>query len=229
MKWLSLAVLALVGCSKPSAPKKTVVVDVYTDVVCPWCYLGTERLDRVVASIPEMAVTYRHHAFFLNPDVPEAGVELAPMLEQKTGRKASEMFAVVERAAHESNVPLELAKQPKTYPTILAHTVIRFAAAHGKAREAERAIMHAYFLDAQNIADRTVLATLCQQIGLDREALTKALADPQQIQLTHDEAQASVAAGVHSVPQFVFAGGQRLSGARSEEELRAALLASAPQ
>src|SRR5687767_11897023 len=107
-------------------------IDVYADIVCPWCFIGLRRLDAALSSMGRAAdVEMRHRPFILHPDAPVQGIDLRAMLETKYGVDPGRIFQRVEFAACEAGIPLDLSKQRYTYSTLAAHTLLRHAGARG--------------------------------------------------------------------------------------------------
>ena len=219
--------------SGPAAPasapvSQPIVVDVYTDLVCPWCFIGTERLDRVIAA-SELGprVVVRHHAFLLNPDTPAEGIDVAAYLRAKTGREPAEMFGRVEAVARASGIALDLSRQPRLYSTIGAHALLRRAGERGAQRALERALFRAYFLDGTDLTNLSALISIAAQHGFSEDEARRIAEDPSELAAVREETQQGAARGVRGVPFFVFPGGRTLSGAQSEETLRAALAEAA--
>jgi predicted DsbA family dithiol-disulfide isomerase len=219
------------ACSRPAAPEapvvaqKTAVVDVYTDLVCPWCFIGTERLDQAIAQ-SGVKVELRHHAFLLNPDVPPDGIDVAQHLRD-LGRDPSQAFAQVEAFAHQSGIALDLSKQPRMHSTAFGHALLAAAAAKGTQRALERDLFRAHFMESKNIADAQVLTELAQRHGFTADEVETILQDANAQASVRREAQEASSQGVRGVPFFIFGNGQRFSGAQSVETIRAALEASA--
>ena len=199
-------------------------VDLYSDVVCPWCLIGNERLEHVrVALLPEVELRVTHHPFMLDPSTPPEGHDVAAMLRQKYGADPARMFAHVESAARESGIPLDLSKQPRSYPTLAAHTLARWARQHGKEREIVRALHAAHFLEARNVADPAVLADIAAAHGLSRDEALALVSDEHALADTRRAADEGVRRGVTGVPFFVLGGRLALSGAQPEEVLKKAI------
>ncbi len=218
------SVVMLAACSKP-APQKTAVVDVYTDLVCPWCFIGMERLDQAAAQ-SGVKVEIRHHAFLLNPDVPPEGIDVAQHLRE-LGRDPSQAFAQVEAFARSSDIALDLSKQPRMHSTVFGHALLAAAATKGTQRALERDLFRAHFLESKNIADARVLTELAQRHGFTADEVEALLQDANTQANVRREAQAASSQGVRGVPFFIFGDGERFSGAQSVEKLRSALEASA--
>lgn len=227
MRFAALAaLLTLISCK--SAPvEKPIVVEVYADMVCPWCFVGTERLDAAVAqSGLGQRVVIQHKTFLLNADTPPEGIDVAQMLREKTGREPKELFARVESFAKESGIALDLSKQPRQYSTVKGHALLRHAAKKGTQRGLEQALFRANFMDGKNISDEATLISLATPHGFTADEVTRIVNDPQELEATRAEAIAASRQGITGVPFFVFPNGQRLSGAQPTETLKAALLAS---
>jgi predicted DsbA family dithiol-disulfide isomerase len=214
---------------RPEPSAAPIVVEVYTDLVCPWCFIGTERLDRAIAASGLGArVVVRHRAFLLQPDTPEEGTDIRAYLQAKTGREPTEMFRRVEAVAKESGIPLDLSKQPRLYPTIRAHALLRRAAERGTDRALERALFRTYFLDGSDLTNLSTLVSLATQHGFSEADARRIVNDPAGHTAVRQEARQASARGITGVPYFVFPGGRTLSGAQSEQALLAALTESTP-
>ncbi|WP_187344861.1 DsbA family oxidoreductase [Cystobacter ferrugineus] len=199
-------------------------IDVYSDIVCPWCFIGTERLARALESLG-MASTARvtHQTFMLRSDTPRTGSNLHEELRAKYGVDPRAMFERVESAARESGIPLELSKQPLTYPTQWGHTLLRHAGAKGTQNALARALFHAYFLEGRDIADPVELRRLAVAHGFTDEEATRLLEDPRELELTQRESDEAHQRGIRGVPFFVFNDRFAVSGAQPESVLREAI------
>ena len=197
-------------------------IDVFADVVCPWCFLGAERLDRVLASFAH-PVRVIHHPFFLNPDTPPEGDDVPARLRRKYGVAPEQLWARLEAEARKSDLALDLSKQRWSYPTARAHTLLRHAAAKGTQRALVKAFYQAYFQDARNIHDPETLADIAAPHGFTADEVTQLTTNESELDATRAEARAVAAAGVDGVPLFVF--GQRLAvaGAQSEIVIKGAI------
>ena len=197
------------------------VVDVFSDVVCPWCFIGNERLEHALASLEHVAsITVNHHPFALQPDTPPEGINIPDMLRTKYGQDPRAMFASVEGAAKESGLALDLSKQTTMYPTTSAHTLIRHAAAKGTQRALASALFVAYFVDAKNIGDVDVLAAVAVHHGFTPDEVKAILANPAEAAATRAEMAEAARQGIRGVPFFVFNQQLAVSGAQTERVFR---------
>ena len=210
--------------AEPAPIAQPLVVEVYTDLVCPWCFIGTEALDRAIASSSVgRRVVLRHKSFLLNPDTPAEGIDVASYLREKTGREPSAMFSRVEAVARANGIELDLSKQPRMYPTIHAHALLRNAEKRGTQRALERALFRGYFLEGKDFTNLDTLVAVAAQHGFTEEEARRIVQDPAELSAVREEAREASMRGVRGVPFFAFPGGRTLSGAQSEDVLRAAL------
>ncbi|WP_323015325.1 DsbA family oxidoreductase [Devosia sp.] len=197
---------------------KLLKIDVFTDVVCPWCLVGSVRLDKAIADLPEdIEVEVENHPFYLDPNTPEEGVVVADMLREKYGRDPSEMWARVEGEARKSGIALDLSQQPRMFPTRKAHTITRLAKPLGIQHELANAIAEAYFLEHRQVHDDNVLADIAVQFGFDRGDALDAMNDAHELAITEQLANDAAAQGIRGVPFFIFGEKYALSGAQPDE------------
>jgi predicted DsbA family dithiol-disulfide isomerase len=204
-------------------------IDLYTDVICPWCLIGQRRLDKVLTErVPNLVVDIRHHPVLLMPDVPAAGLYIADLLRARHGvTDLKAAFSRPEAEARASGLDLDLSRQPLAYPSQSAHALILAARERGTQHVLAVAISEAYFLQARNIADAEVLADIAADHGFDRVEARAIALDPGQRKRIELEAAKSAAAGVRSIPHFVFGGRVAINGGRSEDEIASSMLEAA--
>jgi predicted DsbA family dithiol-disulfide isomerase len=200
----------------------TVAIDLWTDIVCPWCFIGVERLEKLVASM-KADVEVRHHPFQLDPSTPPEGRNIREWLSKKYGRDPTPMFANVEAAAREGGLALDLSKQPIVYPTLAAHTLIASAKTPAAGHALARALFHAYFVDAKNIADAETLAVIAEPHGFARDETIALVTSPAALAETREAVSESRRLGIQGVPFFLFGEKLAVSGAQPEAVLREAI------
>ena len=202
----------------------TLDVDLVSDVVCPWCFVGSHRLDRVLAALarerPELTIVVHHHPFELMPGTPRSGTNVPEMLRKKYGTAPEKLWARVEAQAAESGLALDLKKQPMAYPTLPAHTLARLGRETGVERALHRALFSAYFEGAEDIADPDVLAAIGQAHAIDPVRARTFVQDDAELELTRNEAKIWQQHGVTGVPFFVFGEKLAFSGAQPEAVIR---------
>ena len=197
-------------------------IDIISDFVCPWCYIGKRHLDALRA---EADIETRWHPYFLNPDVPPGGVNRAEMMVAKFGsvERARELGRVVEEAARQAGLFLDLGVVERVPNTADAHRLMRWAAGQGVADALAESLFAAHFADGRDIGDAEVLADLAAAAGLDRALVAELLAgdaDREAVQAQADQARAS---GVSGVPTMVFDRRLAVVGAQPVEALRQAI------
>jgi predicted DsbA family dithiol-disulfide isomerase len=203
---------------------KLLKIDVFTDVVCPWCLVGSARLDQALANLPDdIEVVVENHPFYLDPSVPPEGVDVGQMLQEKYGRDPKEMWARVEGEAAKAGVTLDLSKQPRMFNTAKAHTITRLSKPNGNQHELANAIADAYFLEHRQINDDNVLADIAVEFGWDRGDALDAINDENELSITAQLATSAAQQGIQGVPFFVFAEKYALSGAQPDEVFAQAL------
>jgi predicted DsbA family dithiol-disulfide isomerase len=199
-------------------------IEVFTDIVCPWCLVGSVRLDQALARLPaDVEVDVENHPFYLDPNTPAEGVVVADMLREKYGREPQEMWARVESEASASGIELDLSRQPRAFPTAKGHTLARLARVKGTQHDLANAIAAAYFLDHRQINDDDVLADIATGFGYAREEALQVMHDPDELGTTHDLAIAAAQQGIQGVPFFVFDGRYAMSGCQPQEVFDRAL------
>jgi predicted DsbA family dithiol-disulfide isomerase len=197
---------------------KTIKIDLFTDVVCPWCLIGAARLDQAIARLPEdVVVDVENRPFYLDPTTPEEGVDVGAMLAEKYGREPAEMWARVEGEARKSGIDLDLSRQPRSYPTAKAHTLVRAARVKGTQHALANAIAAAYFLGHEQINDDAVLAGIAVEHGFARDEALQVMHDADALGETHDLAMEAARQGIRGVPFFIFDNRFAVSGCQPDE------------
>ena len=197
---------------------RTLKIEVFTDVVCPWCLVGSARLDQAIAALPpDVSVEVENHPFYLDPNTPPEGYDVAEMLRKKYNREPKEMWARVEGEAKKSGIDLDLSQQPRSFPTQKAHTITRLAKAKGTQHELANAIASAYFLEHRPINEDAVLVEIATRFGFTAEEAAAAIADPTQLAETEELAVSAAQSGINGVPFIIFANRFAVSGAQPQE------------
>ncbi len=206
-------------------------IDVVSDVVCPWCFIGKRRLEAALARLrdtePDLPIDVRWHPFQLNPDLPPDGVDRKSYLTAKFGGpgRAREVYARVEAAGRTVDIPFAfdgIARQPNTRD---AHRLIAWAQSRreGDPDALVERLFRAYFLEGRFVGDRDELARLAADAGYDADDARACLASDAFVAEIADADRQARALGVSGVPFFVFGGKTALSGAHEPETLLAAI------
>jgi predicted DsbA family dithiol-disulfide isomerase len=200
-------------------------IDVVSDVVCPWCYIGKRRLERALESVKDIPVEVHFRPFFLNPWVPREGMAREAYLETKFGsvEKYHAMAPRVVEAAASEGLQYNskaISRQPNT---IDSHRLIRWAEAQGAAPAMKQKLMDLYFRDGADLTRHDVLADAAASVGLDRETVLAKLASGDDVEAVTAEAEGASQAGIQGVPTFILDGKYALSGAYPSEQLAEAI------
>jgi predicted DsbA family dithiol-disulfide isomerase len=202
-------------------------VDIVSDVVCPWCYIGKRRLEAALVARAGPLPEVRWHPFQLNPDIPAGGVDRRAYLEEKFGgpERAREIYARVEAAGNEVGIPFrfdKIARQPNTSD---AHRLIAWvqASAPASADHLVERLFEAYFTDGVDIGVVDELVRLAGESGCDPEAARTYLESAAgRAELTEADARMK-SMGISGVPFFIFNRRVAVSGAQPPELLADAL------
>ena len=191
-------------------------LDVISDPVCPWCYIGKANLDRALGANANHPFEVEWHPFQLNPDMPPEGRDRREYLETKFGGKARaiEVYARVEQAAREAGLEIDFAAIPRIPNTLDAHRLIHWAGLEGRQTAVVSALFKAYWKEGRDIGDRATLAAIAGKCGLDKamaERLLGTTADAEDIRARDEHARTR---GVSGVPCFIIANQYVLSGAQ---------------
>lgn len=193
-----------------------VKLDIFSDPVCPWCYIGKGLLDRALEGKPDHPFTIEWHPFQLNPDMPADGADRATYLEARFGGrdKAVAIYARVEQAAQDAGLVIDFAAMKRMPNTLNAHRLIHWAGLEGRQGAMVSALFRAFFREGRDIGDSATLALLSAEAGMDREVTARLLAsDADRAEIAARDAHAR-SRGVTAVPTFVIANQYALSGAQ---------------
>ena len=199
-------------------------IDIGSDVVCPWCYLGEKRLE---AALAEEAgpVEVRWRPYQLDPTIPEGGLDRKEYMAKKFGKSGRVQSAHdnLTRLGAELGLPFAFDKIKRTPNTLDAHRLIRWAASAGVQAEVADRLFKAYFVEGRDIGDRAVLIEIAGECGLDANLVEKLLADGADVDLVRQEVEQAQAMGVSGVPFFIFNGRIGVPGAQEPSVLRQAM------
>jgi predicted DsbA family dithiol-disulfide isomerase len=211
------------------------VVDIVSDVVCPWCYIGKRKLEMALAELavrePAIAVTRRWHPFQLNPDLPPDGIPRDAYLEAKFGgqARAAEIYSRVKRVGEEVGILFDfdrISRQPNTFD---AHCLIAWAQQRGDAFATDlllERLFRAYFIEGRRLSDRDELINIASGAGLPEDEARSLLASTTGRSDVEAEDREARAVGIGGVPFFIFNGRTAVSGAHDPQTLLEAIAAA---
>jgi predicted DsbA family dithiol-disulfide isomerase len=207
------------------AERATLPVDMVSDVVCPWCYVGKRLLEIAIAAKPEIPVEVRFRPYFLNPWVPREGISREEYLIAKFGsveRYNSGNNRVAEAAAS-LGLPYARERIKRQPNTLDCHRLIHWADEVAAAARMKQRLMTLYFAEGGDLTDREALVGAAADCGLDAERVRALLASDTDVALIEGEAQAAKESGIEAVPCFIFGGVIAVSGAQAPEYLAATI------
>lgn len=203
-------------------------IDVISDVVCPWCYVGKRRLEDALAqwtrAHPDQAVpVVRWHPFQLNPDLDPAGMSRADYVSNKFGPRAASVYDRVTAVGASVGIPFNFAGIQRQPNTLKAHALIAVAQAGSEQDRLVQALFDAYFIDNLDLTDDEVLVGVATGAGILSERARQALDDQGLLaQVAQADAKAR-SLGISGVPFFIVNGQYAVSGAQEPEQLLAAM------
>src|SRR3984893_18495572 len=209
----------------PMSSLKPLQIDIVSDVVCPWCYIGKRRIENALALAPDVTVEINWRPFFLNSWVPREGISRDEYLTTKFGSvEAYKGIAgrVVAAASEEGLVyhPELVKRQPNT---IDCHRLIHWAEANGKSAEMKQRLMELYFRDGGDLTNVDTLVQAAADVGLDADDVRRRLGADEDVELISGQAQEASDKGISGVPTFAFAQKYSVSGAQPADQLARAI------
>lgn len=191
-------------------------LDILSDPICPWCYIGKAQLDRALEQRPDHPFAVEWHPFQLNPEMPAEGMDRRAYLEAKFGGKqgAFEAYKPVVEHAAKAGLEIEFDKIETVPNTLDAHRLIHWAGIEGKQTPVVSALFRAYFKEGRDIGAPEVLADIADSAGLDAAAILKLLASDADAEAIRERDTHSREMGVSSVPTFIVASQHAVPGAQ---------------
>ncbi|MGH1329506.1 MAG: DsbA family oxidoreductase [Paracoccaceae bacterium] len=193
-----------------------VKLDIISDPICPWCYIGKAQLDRALEANPDHPFEIEWHPFQLNPDMPEGGMDRVEYLEHKFGGKdgAVKAYAPVLEAAEAAGLNIDFGAIKRTPNTINAHRLIHWAGIEGRQTAAVSALFKAYFVEGRDIGDVDTLADIADSLGMDAALARRLLNTDEDIEEIRARDAHTRERGVTGVPTFVVAQQHAVPGAQ---------------
>jgi predicted DsbA family dithiol-disulfide isomerase len=200
-------------------------IDMVSDVVCPWCFIGKRRLEKAIALKPNIPVAVRFYPYFLNPWVPRAGISREEYLVTKFGsveRYNTNAKRVAEQAAGEGLTYAfdKIKRQPNTLD---CHRLILWAGDIGNSARMKQRLMDLYFTEGGDLTDSDVLVQAGADCALNAARVRELLASDQDVARVEQEANSAKEAGIDGVPCFILGGMMAVQGAQSPEHLAQAI------
>lgn len=206
-------------------PSDVIEIDVISDVMCPWCYIGKRRLEKALAMVPDVPVDIRWRPFQLDHTIPETGMDRKEYLRNKFGsdEQAAQVYGPVRAAGKDEEIPFEFDKITISPNTLNAHRIIRWAMAEGVQNAVVERLFQLYFIEGANLTDKTVLADAAVEAGLERAVVERLLESDADLAETKAEISQAQQMGVTGVPAFIIGNRYAVMGAREPEAIAQAI------
>ena len=205
--------------------RRPIRIDVVSDVVCPWCFIGKCRLEKALALASDVPVEVHYRPYYLNEWIPAEGMSREEYLTTKFGSpdRYKDIARRVQAAAAAEGLVYAVEKMSRQPNTRDAHRLIRWAEGIGKAPEMKQRLMDLYFTEGADLSNEAVLVQAAADVGLDPEDVRAALDSDKDIAEIEQEVNAAKEAGIQGVPCFILDGKYAISGAQEPEALAQAI------
>ena len=201
-----------------------ITIDVVSDVVCPWCFVGKHRLEKALAMLPERTFAVFWRPFQLDPTIPKEGMPRQAYLERKFGReRLADLHKPLIEIGKAEGIPFAFDKITRSPNTLDAHRLLRWAHEAGKQNEMAGRLFALYFSEGADIGNRDVLTKAAADVGLDATLVAQLLGTEADLDPVIAEINAAQTMGIGGVPTFILAGRFALSGAHPAETIRKAI------
>ena len=203
--------------------ERVIRIDVVSDVVCPWCYIGKRRLERGIegtqlsgsVQVKNIEIIYR--AYQLDPSVPKEGLNFQTYMENRFGANYVSKFHQVEQVAQTEDLDFDFSALPKAINTLTLHRILTIALQNGIQAEVKEAFMKAYFVDKQDLTQENVLVELLGKYGWSAEKTISIINSDVAMDKVKEEINYYRQLGVTGVPYFIFNQKYAISGAQPAE------------
>jgi len=194
------------------------LIDIVSDAICPWCFVGKRRLERALAKAPPPDLKIGWRPFQLNPDMPSEGMDRTEYLRLKFGDGAGgQMYQAITEAGRGEGIGFAFDKIKRTPNTILAHRLIRYSAGLAQQDAVVEALFRAYFFDGADIGRVATLVGVSEQLGLDGPAIRRYLEGDEDDETVRAEDAYARQTGIQGVPCFIIDRKFAISGAQAPE------------
>jgi len=194
-------------------------IDIYSDIVCPWCFIGKRRLERALNAREDADVSINWRPFQLNPDMPVSGMSIEAYLVAKFGspERAENIYAAIGRAGHSERIAFNFEAITRMPNTVQAHRLIRYASGHGRDGAVVETLFQAFFVDGEDISADDTLTRIAVRTGLDGPDVAHYLAGAEDRDTVLAEDLRARRMSIKAVPSFIINGAYAISGAQEPE------------
>ena len=193
-------------------------LDIVSDPICPWCYIGKARLNQALETAGDQPFDIEWRPFQLNPDMPSGGMDRREYLEHKFGKeRAVSFYMQIAEAAEASGLEVAFEKIKRTPNTIDAHRLIRWSKPEGCQTPLVNSLFRRYFAQGEDISEHGVLVDAAREVGMDGDVISRLLKTGNDTDDIRDEDKAFREMGVQGVPCFVIGGKYVVNGAQDAQ------------
>ena len=203
--------------------RRSIAIDVVSDAVCPWCYIGKRNLEAALADLPELDVEVRWRPYQLDATIPPEGIDRKAYLQRKFGARVDEIYNRVKEAGATAGIPFAFEDIERSPNTLDAHRLIRWAASAGAQDAIVERLFRDFFIEGKDIGDREVLLAAARDCGLDPAIVADLLAGEADKESVREEIASAQHIGVTGVPFFILDGKFALPGAQPPDVLKRAI------
>jgi len=196
-------------------------IDIVSDTVCPWCFIGKRRIERAMALRPDVTFEVFWRPYRLDPTIPREGVDRRAYLKAKFGDtpRSSAMRDAIRSEGAGEGIEFAFDRIAKSPNTLDSHRLVRWSASAGVQDQVVERLFRAYFIEGKDIGDAAVLAAVAADAGMDGELVASLLGSDADLESVEREAGLANEMGITGVPTFIFDSKLMISGAREAELL----------
>ncbi len=208
--------------SEGPAPQK-ITVDIVSDAVCPWCYIGKRNIEAALSELPGVEAEINWRPYQLDPTIPPEGVDRMAYMQRKFGPRVSEIHGRVSEAGAVAGIPFAFEQIARSPNTLDAHRLIRWSMSAGAQDAVVERLFRDFFIEGKDIGDGAVLVAAARDCGMDPEGVSNLLASDADKDLVRNEIAQAQELGVTGVPFFILNGKFGLPGAQPPDVLKRAI------
>lgn len=199
-------------------------IDIVSDTVCPWCFIGKRKLEAALAARPDLEAEVNWHPFQLHPDMPEGGADRKEFTARKFGspERAKELYENIKVAGQDVDIPFNFSKIERSPNTLDSHRLIRWASSAGCQDALVEILFRRFFIDGEDIGDHAVLIDAAEEAGMDKTLVAELLENGADRELVSQEDMRARQMGVSGVPFFILNDKYAVSGAQDPAAFLAA-------
>jgi predicted DsbA family dithiol-disulfide isomerase len=197
-------------------------IEIFSDLICPWCFIGKRRLDRALEQISTDDIRIQWRPFQLYPDLPVEGVDRAAFYKARFGPDADarKVGARITEEAREAGIALDYPRIARVPNTLNGHRLVAFFDGDPRQHALMDALFTAYFIEGRDLGDSDVLSTIAERFGADAATIRARLESEELVREISGQVQGAYNAGLSGVPCFVLAGRFGIPGAQPVDTMR---------